>query len=63
MKAIRITGHEAEKRFFDSLGIAPDWDSLPNLFEWYWTMKQEDFLVLHELAMGILLFKYSEVSF
>lgn len=61
MKAFRVTGHEAEKRLFDGLGIAPDWDSFPHLCEWYWTMSEKDFLAVNELAMqGGLILRASE---
>ena len=40
--AYRFTGNEPEKAFFDALGVEPDNNSQPHLFEWYWTMSVED---------------------
>jgi hypothetical protein len=39
---MRITGHEDEKRFFDSVCINPDKDSMPEIAEWYWTLNLTD---------------------
>lgn len=41
---VRVTGNEPELAFFQALGVEPDENSRPGIYEWYWTMAKIDFL-------------------